>query len=507
MKSGQNRSGLSVGIGLLVLGWLAVLAPGARPAEGAEGADTARAGSGGPAVLILNVATGKYGEPIVTVASEVDHPALALAGAGGGHPLRERVKAFHTAHKDQPVAIKADADLPFAQVERVMAECAVAGATDLAFVVGQDKAVLCRMRVFEVKAGRNGGAGLPEPEWALEVAVVAGDKEPTLRVAGMGIPQFVKLADAGKVLAEDARRANVAGHKGAEVRLSHRGASYGEMVGVYRACREAGWTKVGFVASREAGPVGGIPNVGGATTNPAKPMKEDVTGIDLGGLSGGADPETSGRAGGGPGKGIGTGAGAVSDDGTGPLAPFSPPGGGLNGPRGAVFGNGGNARSIVFVCDASGSMLDKFADLKVELNKAVSGLRVPQSFNVVFMQENKASALSEDALLIATPENKRKAAAFVDDAVTLGPSDPLPALRLAFAQKPQLVYLLTDGDFPDNKAVLDELKKLDPEHKVKVNTIAFVSNEEPDPKFVDVLTKIAKDTGGSYRRVKTADLE
>src|SRR3954462_13996893 len=64
------------------------------------------------------------------------------------------------------------------------------------------------------------------------------------------------------------------------------------------------------------------------------------------------------------GIGQGSGAGPGTGDGSGALAPFGPGGGGGGvGPKFMKVGLGGNVRSIIFVCDASGSMMNKMATL------------------------------------------------------------------------------------------------------------------------------------------------
>jgi hypothetical protein len=204
--------------------------------------------------------------------------------------------------------------------------------------------------------------------------------------------------------------------------------------------------------------------------------------------------------GGGNGENAGTGTG----DG-GPLAMFGHPGGGGLGPHGLVFGNGGNALTIAFVCDASGSMMEKMEALKRELSKAVEGLHPFQKFSITFFQNEKPTFVNEQ-LLLATPENKRKAEAFLADVSTNGSTDPIPGLEIAFHQHPQLVYLLTDGDFPNNDAVKAEIQKLNPDGKIKINTIAFTDSGDHDTDFKKLLGDIAKASGGTFKAVNEEDL-
>jgi hypothetical protein len=207
----------------------------------------------------------------------------------------------------------------------------------------------------------------------------------------------------------------------------------------------------------------------------------------------------------GKGAGVGNELGAGDGEGNGPLAMFGTPGGGGLGLKGPVFGNSGNARKIAFVCDASGSMLQKFDALKRELSKTIRQLRPSQSFSVIFFQEQSCKSLDQN-LVIAKPDTKRQADQFLDTIVPRAETNPLPALELAFKQKPDLIYLLTDGDFPDNNAVLKLIQQLDKDGKVKINTIAFVNEKDKDTDFMALLQKIAKDTGGVYRFVRENDL-
>ena len=232
-----------------------------------------------------------------------------------------------------------------------------------------------------------------------------------------------------------------------------------------------------------------------------------------GGGEGDADDTIIGAGpGGGFGHGKGHGGGKTDGTGTGegdggPLAMFGTPGGGGIGPKGPVFGHGGNAKKIAFVCDASGSMLNKFSTLRSELSKTVHGLKPIQSFSIVFFQEQNCSALDQ-SLVMATPENKLKAENFLTDKVTPhGETNPIPGLDLAFKQHPELIYILTDGDFPDNDAVLKRVRELNKDHKVKVNTIAFVGEGDNDTAFQEVLKTIAKENNGVYKYVRENEIQ
>jgi hypothetical protein len=213
------------------------------------------------------------------------------------------------------------------------------------------------------------------------------------------------------------------------------------------------------------------------------------------------------------GAGSGTGAGSGDGDGTGVLAPFGVPGGGSNiGPRAGFIGLRGNARRIAYVCDASGSMLEMFDSLRVEIRKSVENLRPVQSFNVIFFQDRAASAADRTSLMPATPEAKRRAYDFLDQVSPRGSTDPIPALEMAFRQRPELIYLLTDGDFegPGNEAVVEYCRRMTADGKIKINTIAFVSRQDRnDPQqlaFVKALQEISKNSGGRFKHVTDDDM-
>ena len=207
--------------------------------------------------------------------------------------------------------------------------------------------------------------------------------------------------------------------------------------------------------------------------------------------------------------GPGPGSGFLRTPGTGPgeggpLAAFGLPqtGGSPN-----IFINSKTppARSVAFLCDASGSMLAKFASLRLELSRAVQSLKPSQSFAITFFGDKQYQSLNPQ-LLIANPENKVRALNFLEDVVARGPTEPLPALELAFKQKPQLIFLLTDGDFPDNDAVLSRIRQLNRDRAVKINTIAFVNEGDTDTEFIHLLKQIADENGGTYRHVTQDDL-
>jgi hypothetical protein len=213
-------------------------------------------------------------------------------------------------------------------------------------------------------------------------------------------------------------------------------------------------------------------------------------------------------------KGLGSG---LTDQSTGALAQFGNPGGGEIGPRGKVFGHGGNAMRIVYICDASGSMMTKMDLLKLELDKSVEQLQPVQAFDVMFFQDslnnpNSQIDLSPD-LMMATAGNKKKLYTFLQDIVGQSSTHVIPALTTAFhlPTRPELIYLLTDGAFEDegSQAVMDAINTLNADKKVKVNTILFLGKDiDPDElkEASAAMKRIATDNGGVYNQVSVSDL-
>jgi hypothetical protein len=175
-----------------------------------------------------------------------------------------------------------------------------------------------------------------------------------------------------------------------------------------------------------------------------------------------------------------------------------------------LFPQVGQPHSIVFACDASGSMVPKLASLKAELRLAVDALRPDQSFDVVFFQDGKAPAFGQSGPVPATPANKQRLAAFLDDVTATSTSDPLAGLAIAFRRRVEQIYLLTDGDFPDNDAVLKKVRSLnrtlEGTKPARIDTVAFVNNKDTDTYFLKTLEVIAKENHGTFRLVREDDL-
>jgi len=192
--------------------------------------------------------------------------------------------------------------------------------------------------------------------------------------------------------------------------------------------------------------------------------------------------------------GVGGGGGQL-----GGLAGFGTGRGGGGGAE--FFGVGGVAKKIVYVVDRSGSMTDSIMYVKYELKRSIRMLRPNQSFHVIFYSTGPAMEMPSRKLVPATEANKLAAYEFIDSIVPVGQTDPSDALNRAFQNDPELIYLLTDGEF--ERKIVDLIDKLNAgKDKVTVHTLCFIyTSGEP------ILQEIAKRNNGTYKYIGENDLE
>jgi hypothetical protein len=243
--------------------------------------------------------------------------------------------------------------------------------------------------------------------------------------------------------------------------------------------------------------------VTGPTVRDAAPMGADTLTQQLRAREGEASADIAGL--------IGTG----SSGGGATLSGFAP----RAGPTVVRFAGtaGSNARSIVYVIDASGSMISHMQIVIDELSRSLEGLNPKQSFNVIFFQKNQALAVPPaNQLLPATDQDKLRALQWIhDNIVPLGRSNPLAAIELAMSHKPDVVFILSEGitgsgefeiDQRDLLARLNELNPVDSgtgRRRTQINCIQFL---DPDP--LDTLKIIAQEHGGAngYKFLSRAEL-
>ena len=190
-----------------------------------------------------------------------------------------------------------------------------------------------------------------------------------------------------------------------------------------------------------------------------------------------------------------------------PGVPYGP--GRPHSPAPPFFGigpGGENINHIVWVIDRSGSMMDSFELVKRAMFTSISELKAIQDFHVILFSDGPPVEGGARRLVPATEQAKLKAVRFLADKRALRQTDPVPALRRAFAvlkmadrgRKGKLIHLLTDGVFPDNAAVLETIRKLNSHKEVKINT--YLYGNRP-PVAVAVMKKIKDENGGQYKYI------
>lgn len=168
---------------------------------------------------------------------------------------------------------------------------------------------------------------------------------------------------------------------------------------------------------------------------------------------------------------------------------------------------GGKLTRVVYLLDASGSMLDSLDSLKRRLYAELGHLgygRVvdgagnvaerKQYFNIVFFRTKCEPCWP--ALRPATTANKLTAARWAQSVIARGQTDPIAALRTAFGYDPEQIVMLSDGEFdPEVLKVVERLQR-SRRSRVRIITIAY-GNVPSD----NNLRKLAADNGGHFRRI------
>ena len=176
-------------------------------------------------------------------------------------------------------------------------------------------------------------------------------------------------------------------------------------------------------------------------------------------------------------------------------------------PRGSATFAGlmsSNARRIVYVIDASGSMIRSMHIVIEELARALDGLSAEQSFAVIFFRGDEAVMVPPRRLVDATPDAKIQALTWINETIVPGGrTNPVAAIEAALRLESDAIFLLSDnitgsGQFEiDQQDLLELLDQLNPvatetgRRSTVINCIQFLY---PDP--LETLKKIAAQHGG-----------
>lgn len=193
-----------------------------------------------------------------------------------------------------------------------------------------------------------------------------------------------------------------------------------------------------------------------------------------------------------------------------------------------VFGNGGNARDIAFIVDASGSMVDVLPFVINELKRAVNALKPAQNITIIFFSGEGVFEVpgggGVKGLRACTPKFKEDIRGWISlenfqyETGGRGSQHVQEAILRGLSYKPQLVFLLSDNltgggqgatqheIFQDTlMGAIQDANDFRP--PAKFNTIQFLY-EDPLVRAgrTGSLQLIAEDSGGVYKFIGARDL-
>lgn len=155
-------------------------------------------------------------------------------------------------------------------------------------------------------------------------------------------------------------------------------------------------------------------------------------------------------------------------------------------------------KSVVFVVDRSGSMSSNQAleRVKAEMTYGISQLKPEQSFGVVFFDDKFYMMGTQFSLLKATPANAKQVEAWMQQIHPGGGTTPYPAMQVALNANPELIVLLSDGEFgPFNVQQITQNNQAKRDKKCRIDCIGL-------GEVIVTLHDIAKQNGGVYKMAR-----
>jgi hypothetical protein len=157
----------------------------------------------------------------------------------------------------------------------------------------------------------------------------------------------------------------------------------------------------------------------------------------------------------------------------------------------SFFGIRSQGQFFVYVVDCSGSMSDedRLVRAKRELRRSIIDLREPQRFKVIFYND-QAVPMPGDLPLSANHNSKDHLLHWLRLIEPDGETDPRGAMGLGLSYRPDAVFLLSDGEFPDG--TVEAIAAKNP-RKVPIHCIDLSGGLAGDQ-----LQRIARESGGQY---------
>lgn len=177
---------------------------------------------------------------------------------------------------------------------------------------------------------------------------------------------------------------------------------------------------------------------------------------------------------------------------------------------GGAFGTPGASR-IVYLVDASGSMVDTMPVIQHELQRAVANLRPDQRFSVIFFADDRLVEAPPVGMKTAGTEALARVIRWLDPqagtVIPHGKPEPASAIRRALAYQPDAIILLSDGLTDMNHGLAERagLIELVQAANTARTTFHTVQLRQPDPLASETrhgtLEAISLLTGGVFRYV------
>ena len=174
----------------------------------------------------------------------------------------------------------------------------------------------------------------------------------------------------------------------------------------------------------------------------------------------------------------------------------------------------GGGNHFIYLVDSSGSMGTGFPSARTELLASIDMLKPDQRFYVVFFDEEPANMRitnpneDEPTSVMATPENKQRLRRWAMTVEMNKGKAPYDSMEFALSLRPDVIFLLSDGEFPARMAEL--LRTQNHEENLFgesgpisiIHTIRYHGVEGQQGLNAEKnMIVIAKENGGQYRHV------
>lgn len=173
----------------------------------------------------------------------------------------------------------------------------------------------------------------------------------------------------------------------------------------------------------------------------------------------------------------------------------------------------GGGNHFVYLVDSSNSM-KKFNDARTELLRSIDSLKPDQRFYVVFYDENPKymritnPSQDEPASVYATPESKQTFRRWAMAVQQARGQSPPEVLKFAFKLRPDVIFLLSDGEFTAQTETVIRENNLQENLFGEsgpisiIHTIRYPGVSSTEGRQAEVqMQRIASENGGQYRNV------